>query len=96
MKTKQEEIRERVIEIIASALSDNDVRPRGEEILALFKEEITKWLIERRRKLQEKKEVHLQQNPKDIQSARLAGIKARALQEVINYFNSIFEIDNVN
>lgn len=44
-----------------------------------------KWLIERRRKLQEKKEHHLQLNPKDIQGARIASIKARALQEVINY-----------
>lgn len=43
------------------------------------------WLIERRRKLQEKKERQLQSDPKDIQSARIFGIKARALQEVINY-----------
>lgn len=43
------------------------------------------WLIERRRKFKEGSEHHLQSNPRDIQSARIAGIKARALQEVINY-----------
>ena len=47
------------------------------------------WLVERRRRLQEKKEHQLQIKPKDIQSARVAGIKARALQEVINYIGAM-------
>ena len=47
------------------------------------------WLVERRRRLQEKKEHQLQIKPKDIQSAKAAGIKARALQEVINYIGTM-------
>jgi len=49
---------------------------------------LKKWLIERRRRLQEKKEHQLLIKPKDIQSARVAGIKARALQEVINHIEA--------
>ena len=49
---------------------------------------IVNWLIERRRELQKRKERQLQLKPKDIQSARVAGIKARALQEVINYLGA--------
>lgn len=52
------------------------------------------WLIERRRKLKEKKECHLLLNPKDIQGARMAGIKARALQEVLNYIYFLEESNN--
>lgn len=46
------------------------------------------WLIERRRKLQEKKERQLELKPTDIQSVRVFGIKARALQEVINHLGA--------
>lgn len=48
---------------------------------------IVEWLVERRRELQERKEQQSHLKPKDIQSVRLAGIKARALQEVISYLN---------
>ena len=49
---------------------------------------VINWLIERRRNLQKRKERHLQVKPKDIQGVRMAGIKARALQEVINYLST--------
>lgn len=44
---------EKVIEIIASALSDNDVRPRGKEIMALIEQarqagirQVVEWIRE--------------------------------------------------
>ena len=89
--TKQEEIREKITEIIA--LSDNDVRPRTNEIIALVSIEIIDWLIERRRKLQEKKCRLHQLKPNDIQGEIQCSIKARALQEVINYLNSILVVE---
>ena len=53
------------------------------------KDTLMNWLIERRCKLKDKKERQLHLKPKDIQSARIADIKARALQEVINYLGAM-------
>lgn len=93
---KQEEIREPLKEILASCLSANDVRPRADEVFELFHSKIVGWLIVRRQKLQERKERHIALKPHDVQGAMLYGIKARALQEVINYLNSLLEISNGN
>ena len=91
--TKQEEIREEVVEIIASALSDNDVRPRAGEICTLFHSNITEWLIKRRDALQRRKEQCHQLKPRDIQGEIVFGAKARSLQEVINYLNTILAVE---
>lgn len=76
-KTHGTSFHRKYAELVYKFLAGNDGR-----------EEIVRWLIERRRKLQEKKEHQLQLKPKDTQSARIAGVKARALQEVINYLGT--------
>lgn len=54
-------------------------------VIHMVKQEIFDWLVTRRKKLKEKASLQAQSKPKDLQSVRVASIKARALQEVITH-----------
>ena len=56
----KQQLREKIIEIIASALSDNDVRPRADEILALISPLIEDAKKQEREKAMEEEAFNIQ------------------------------------
>jgi len=57
-------------------------------VIPIINNVMVEWLIERRRKLKEKQTQHHQLKPRDIQGEINCSIKARAIQEIINYLKT--------
>ena len=60
----------------------------AQAVIPIINNSTIEWLIERRRKLKEKQTKQHQLKPRDWQGEISCSIKARAIQEVINYLKA--------